>query len=165
MSAAPAMPCVLETARAVAAALPTGRPRAIEGLAFYRRHTAGLLHRYMRTSMEIGRVPSVLGHLTFRSRVSSYRLRTFEDRVIFIFDVEKCLKRLDPLSQQVVAHMALEDYTPMEAAALTGQSVRTVSRIYGEALDRLTRMFLEYELLYPYGEVSRAGLGNGGNGR
>lgn len=158
MSAALAMPCILQTARAVAdTGLPAVRPRAIEGLAFYRRHTAGLLHRYMRTSMEIGRVPCVLGNMMFRSRVSSYRLRTFEDRVIFIFDVEKCLKRLDPLSQQIVGHVALEDYTPMETAALTGQSVRSVSRIYGEALDRLTRLFLEYELLRPHEEKLSTG--------
>ena len=150
MSAAPSMPYAINILAGTAESeLPVGRPRAIEGLAFYRKHAAGLLRRYMRVSMEVGRTPCVLGTLVFRGRVSSYRMRSFEDRVIFIFDVEKCLKQLDRLSQRVVAHMALEDYTPLETAALTGESVRSVARIYGEALDRLTRLFLEYELLDP----------------
>jgi hypothetical protein len=45
--------------------------------------------------MEMGRTPSLLGNTIFRGRASSYRMRTFEDCIIFIFDVEKCLKRLD----------------------------------------------------------------------
>jgi hypothetical protein len=65
------------------------------GTAFYRRRTENLLRRYMRASMEMGRTPSLLGNTIFRGRASSYRMRTFEDCIIFIFDVEKCLKRLD----------------------------------------------------------------------
>jgi hypothetical protein len=150
MSAAQAIPWELKTTVAVAEpALPVARPKPIAGFAFYRKHAVGLLRRYLRASMEIGRTPCVLGTLVFRGRVSSYRMHSFEDRVIFIFDVEKCLKQLDRLSQQIVAHIALEDYTPLEAAALTGESVRSVARIYGQALDRLTRLFLEYELLDP----------------
>jgi hypothetical protein len=153
MSALLAIPCVVETiAAATESALPVARPKPIEGLAFYRKHTAGLLHRYLRISMEIGRAPCVLGNLVFRGRVSSYRIRTFEDHVIFILDIEKCLKQLDRLSQQVVAHIALEDYTNLETAALTGESVRSVARLYGEALDRLTRLFLRFGLLEPNAE-------------
>jgi len=166
MSAAPALPCVLTTATAVSrAALPTCRPRAIEGVAFYRNHTVGLLRRYFRVSMGIGRVPSVLGNMVFRSRVSSYRLRTFEDRVIFVLDIERCIRRLDRASQEVIAHMALEEFTPMEAAALTGQSVRSISRIYGESLDRLTWLFLENRLLTLHDDkLSRDSGKHGGNG-
>lgn len=153
MSALPAIPCLIETTTAAAeSALPVARPKPIEGLAFYRRHTAGLLHRYLRISMEIGRTPCVLGNMVFRGRVSSYRIRTFEDHIIFILDVEKCLKQLDDLSQQVVAHVALEDYTTLETAALTGESVRSVARLYSEALDRLTRLFLNLGLLQLDGE-------------
>jgi hypothetical protein len=150
MSAALALPVVLQTATAVAeTVLPTARPRALGGLAFYRRHTEALLRRYLATSMEIGRVPSLLGNVVFRGRVSSYRVRSFEDRIIFVFDVEKCLKRLDRTSQEAVMHIALEDYTAQETATIMTQGLRSVERVYGEALDRLTRQFLENGLLQP----------------
>lgn len=150
MSAALALPLVLETSRAVAEPeLPVGRPRPLGGLAFYRRHTEALLHRYLMTSMEIGRAPCVLGNVVFRGRISSYRVQSFEDQIIFVFDVEKCLKRLDRVSQEVVAHIALEDYSPQETAGLMIESLRSVARIYAEAIDRLTRLFLEVGLLDP----------------
>lgn len=150
MSAAPAMPFVLEEAQAVAeTATPVARPRPIESLAFYRKHTIALLRRYLRTSMEIGRAPCVLGNMVFRGRMSSYPLRSFEDQVIFVFDVEKGLKQLDGVSQQVVAHIALEEFSPLETATLMGDSERSIWRIYGQALDRLTRTFLAYSLLDP----------------
>ena len=150
MSAAPAMPYVIPEAQAVAAGeLPEYRPRPIDGFAFYRRHSAALLRRYLRASMELGRTPCLLGNMVFRGRVSSYRLTTFEDIVIFVLDVEKCLKRLDSSSQAIIAHVALEDYSVEEAAGITGDSHRSASRIYGEAMDRLTRLFLEFGLLDP----------------
>lgn len=159
MSALPALPCILADAAAVAATdLPIARPKPIDGLAFYRKHTVGLLRRYLQTSMEIGRSPCVLGNMVFRGRMSSYRLRSFEDGVIFIFDVEKCLKQLDPLSRKILTHIALEDYTAPEAARLTGESERSVQRIYGEALGRLTRIFLTYGVLEdPEEMLSRGG--------
>lgn len=150
MSAALAMPCVLNSAQAAAEQpLPVWRTRPIDGVAFYRRHTEALLRRYLATSMELGRTPCILGNMVFRGRVSSYRLRSFEDLVIFLFDVEKCLKQLSRVSREVVAHIALEDYSPTETASLMAESPRSVSRIYGEALDRLTRLFLEVHLLQP----------------
>jgi hypothetical protein len=148
MSAAVACPCVLPTAHAVASSsLPVGRPRPIEGLAFYRKHTIALLRRYLAISMELGRTPCVMGTIVFRGRVSSYRIRSFEDLVIFIFDVEKCLKRLDAQSQAAIAHIALEDFTYEEAAKITGCSARSMARNYGLALDRLTCFFLDCGLL------------------
>ncbi|HTX40767.1 MAG TPA: hypothetical protein VMD25_02975 [Acidobacteriaceae bacterium] len=153
MSAVLSIPVVLEEARAVAEeALPVARPRPIESLAFYRRHTIALLRRYLHTSMEIGRTPCLLGNLVFRGRMSSYPMRSFEDQVIFVFDVEKGLKQLDAVSQQVVAHIALEEFSPLETATLMGDSERSIWRIYGQALDRLTRIFLAYSLLEPIPE-------------
>lgn len=154
MSAAVACPCVLPTAHAVASSsLPVGRPRPIEGLAFYRKHTIALLRRYLAISMELGRTPCVMGTIVFRGRVSSYRIRSFEDLVIFIFDVEKCLKRLDARSQAAIAHIALEDFTYEEAAKITGDSRASITRIYGAAVDRLTRWFLDCGLLKPELEI------------
>lgn len=151
MSAALRFAGVLETA-AASGDLPAARPRPIEGLAFYRKHTVALLQRYLAISMELGRTPCLLGNLVFRGRVSSYRISSFEDLVIFIFDVEKCLKRLDTTAQKMIAHVALEDFTFDETAAITGCSPRSAARNYGLALDRLTRFFLESGLLRADGE-------------
>jgi hypothetical protein len=149
LSAAAALPWIIESSLAADAGLPLWRPRPLDGLAFYRKHCAGLLRRYMQASMEMGRTPCVLGKMVFRGRVSSYRLTSFEDMVIFILDIEKCLKHLDPVSQAVIAHVVLEDYSIVETAAIVGESERSVARIYGAALDRLTRLFLDHRLLDP----------------
>jgi hypothetical protein len=99
--------------------------------------------------MELGRTPSGLGRIVLRGQVSSYRLRTFEDGLIFILDVEKCIRQLDRVSRKLVTHVALEDYSLMQAVDLTGQSGRSVARIYGDAMDRLTGLFLRFGLLRP----------------
>lgn len=103
----------------------------------------------MKASMEMGRTPSLLGTTLFRGRASSYRLRTFEDCIIFIFDVEKCLKRLDSESQEMIARIALQEYSYEETAKLTGQSQRSVGRKYSLALDCLTDILLDYGVLNP----------------
>jgi predicted DNA-binding protein (UPF0251 family) len=118
-------------------------------LAFYRKYTEGMLRRYVRMAMEMGRVPSLMGKPMFRSRVTSYRVKSFEDVIIFVFDIEKCLMRLDEVSQVLIARVALQEYTQGEAAGLTGMSLRTVARKYAHALDRLTAIFLEFKLLEP----------------
>ena len=119
----------------------------ISSLAFYRRYTELLLRRYMQVSLRMGRVPSVLGNCMFRGRVSSYRVQSFEDAVIFVYDVERCMKQLCPEDRELIARVALQEYTQAEAAELTGLGLRTVVRRYGDALDTLTRMFLDKELL------------------
>lgn len=116
-------------------------------VAFYRKYTEGMLRRYMYRSMEIGRVPSLLGDFSFRGRSSNRKAYTFEDSVIFVYDVERCLARLNRLERELVGRIALQEYTLAETAALTGMSVRTVVRRYSEALDRLTQVFLRLELL------------------
>jgi hypothetical protein len=116
-------------------------------LAFYRRYTELLLRRYMQVSLRMGRVPSVLGNCMFRGKVSSYRVQSFEDAVIFVYDVEKCLKKLHAEDMELVARVALQEYTQAEAATLTGQSLRSVVRKYGEAVDTLTAIFLDMDLL------------------
>jgi hypothetical protein len=148
MIAAPAMPCLLAAAEA-AEDLPVFRAKPIDGLAFYRKHTLGLLRRYLRLSMELGRAPSVLGKIVLRGRVSSYRLRSFEDGLIFVLDVEKCIHQLDRLSRAIVVHVALEDYSVIEAATLMRESLRSATRIYNEGIDRLTAKFLQKGLLQP----------------
>ena len=116
-------------------------------LAFYRRYTELLLRRYMQVSLRMGRVPSALGNCVFRGRVSSRQVQSFEDAVIFVYDVERCMKQLNPEEKELIARIALQEYTQAEAAELTGQSLRTVVRKYGDAMDKLTGIFLEKELL------------------
>ena len=67
--------------------------------------------------------------------------------MIFVYDVERCLARLNRLERELVGRIALQEYTLAETAALTGMSVRTVVRRYSDALDRLTQVFLRLELL------------------
>jgi len=156
MSAATMLPVVWgEGAKkaAVAAVAVQQQPGTIAGerpaeeLAFYRKHTQSMLRRFMHMSMQMGRTPSMLGEEVFRGRVSSYRLRSFEDAVIFVFDIEKCLKQLDPVQQELIGRIALQEFTQGETAALMGMSLRSVVRKYGEAVDRLTAIFLRVKLL------------------
>ena len=57
--------------------------------AFYRKHTERLLRRYLYASMQVGRSPDLLGASVGRGWVSSRRVRTFEDALIFVLDVER----------------------------------------------------------------------------
>ncbi len=117
--------------------------------AFYRKYTEALLRRYLRFSMEKGKVPSRMGQPMFRGRVTAYRIRSFDDAVIFVVDVERCLKRLSDTERTMIDRIALQEYTLAETAAMHRMSTRTVVRRYGEALDRLTGIFLEMGVLEP----------------
>jgi len=77
-------------------------------MAFYRKYTEAMLRRYQTMSMEAGRVPSLLGRELFRGNVSSYTVHSFEDVVIYVHDVERCLARLDPGQQHLVRRIALQ---------------------------------------------------------
>src|SRR2546425_12524226 len=50
----------------------------------YRDRTMGLLRRYRRISIEVGRLPSLLGRELFRTKISSYHGARFEEAVIFV---------------------------------------------------------------------------------
>ena len=85
----------------------------------------------------------------FRSKVTSYRIRSFDDAVIFVHDVEGCLGRLTDVQRSLIERVALQEHTQGGAAALLGMSLRTLVRRYGEAVDALTILFLEAGLLEP----------------
>jgi len=116
-------------------------------LAFYRKYTEAMLRRYMRLSISVGRMPALLGHDAFRGKMSTYRVTSFEDSVIFVYDVEKCLKKLDGFSQELIRRISIQEYTQGEAAGLLHVSLRTVVRKYGEAVDMLTQIFMDRRLL------------------
>lgn len=144
---------VWAVAERMAAAPPVVEPEeqekpAVE-LAFYRKYTEAMLRRYLRISIQAGRVPSLLGRELFQGNVTSYRVHSFEDGVIFCFDVEKRLGRLTVMNQQLIKRMALQEYSQGEAAGMLGLSLRNCIRQYGYALDELTEMFLEAGMLEP----------------
>jgi hypothetical protein len=70
----------------------------------YRSRTAALLRRYARASVEVGRLPSLLGREFFRTRVTSYTMRNFEDVVIFVTDMEQAIEKLDAKRQETSGH-------------------------------------------------------------
>ncbi len=119
------------------------------GLVFYRQYTEALLRRFMKMSMQSGRVPSLLGRELFRGKVTSCKVQGFDDVVIFVHDVGRCLEQLDPGLRHLVRRIALEEYTQQETAAMLGIGLRTVARRYAEAIDKLTRLFIDRKMLDP----------------
>jgi DNA-directed RNA polymerase specialized sigma24 family protein len=67
--------------------------------------------------------------------------------VIFVHDVERCLKRLTPEEREMVKRIGLQEYTLTEAATMAGVSMRTAGRRYFGALDQLTHTFLRLGLM------------------
>jgi len=108
----------------------------------YRRRTVALLRRYARASVEVGRLPSLLGREFFRSRVTSYTMRNFEDVVIFVTDMEHAIKKLNALEKKLLAMYVLEEYTIPEVSRLLSCNQRMVERFVQDALDQLSRILL-----------------------
>jgi hypothetical protein len=126
-------------------------PEPDASLAFYRRHTESLLRRYLYASMQVGRAPALLADSVGRGWVSSRPVRSFEDAVIFVLDVESCLNKLGCLDRMILSRVVLQEYTQVEAAALLGMGVRTIAYKLPKALDRLTELLLNAGLLVlPY---------------
>jgi len=113
----------------------------------YRARTVTMLRRYMRYSIETGRVPSLLGREFFRTQVTSYTVVTFEDRVIFVHDMETCLNKLDEFSRQIIARNVLQEHDQAATARLLGCAERTVRNYIPIALDVLTEILLDVGLL------------------
>jgi hypothetical protein len=124
-----------------------GAPDVQGGVAFYRKYTEALLRRYLRLSMQTGRVPSLMSRDVFRGNVSHYQVRGFEDVVIFCHDVEQRLAKLNLHEQQLIKRIALQRYTRGETAGMLGICLRTCIIHYDKAVDRLTGLLLESGLL------------------
>jgi DNA-directed RNA polymerase specialized sigma24 family protein len=113
----------------------------------YRGCTVGLLRKYLRLSLETGRLPSIVGREFFRAKITYYRSVTFEDRVIFVRDVEKCIGRLEYWDQQLIARVVLQEYNHGQAAYLLHCTRKTIQRRVPEVLDLLSDDFLKCKLL------------------
>jgi hypothetical protein len=119
----------------------------VVSLGFYRKHTESLLRRYLYASMQVGRAPNILGDPIARGWCSSRPIRTFEDAIIFVLDVERCLNQLGSLDRVMLSRIVLQEYTQAETAILLGMGVRTISYKFPQALDRLTEKLLATGLL------------------
>lgn len=113
----------------------------------YRGRTVAMLRRYMRYAMETGRLPSLLGREFFRTQVTSYTMVTFEDRVIFVHDMETCLDRLDEFSRELIARHILQEHDRWATARLLHCNEKTVRRLTPLALDQLSEILLDMGLL------------------
>ena len=113
----------------------------------YRERTIALLRRYLRISIEVGRLPSLLGRELFRSKVTSYRMTSLEEGVIFVHDVERALEQLTEFGRQLIAVVLFQEYTQEEAAEVLCCTRRTVCPEFPEAVDCVSELFLEGGLL------------------
>jgi hypothetical protein len=113
----------------------------------YRARTVVMLRRYMKYSIETGRLPSLLGQEFFRAKVTTYSVVTFEDRVIFVHDMERCLERLDEFSRQLIARHILQEHDQMATARLLHCTERTVRRLIPVALDQFCEIMLKAGLI------------------
>jgi hypothetical protein len=113
----------------------------------YRGRTVGMLRRYMRYSIETGRLPSLLGREFFRSKVTSYTVVTFEDRVIFVHDMERCLEKLDDFGRELIARYILQEHDRWATARLLNCNEKTIRRLAPVVLDQLSDILLEVGLM------------------
>jgi hypothetical protein len=116
-------------------------------LAFYRKYAEAMLRRYVRLSMAVGRVPSLLGRELFRGHVSSYRMTNFEDVVVFCFDMEKLLGRMRAQDKELIKRIGMQEYPQGEVASMMRISLRNCVRNYNYAIDRLTELLLDAGML------------------
>jgi hypothetical protein len=122
-------------------------PPADPDLWLYRDRTIAIVRRYLRLAVEVGRLPALLGREFFRTRVTSYHTQTFEDTVIFVHDVERCLGGLNDAQMELIGMIVMQEHAHFEAARMMRCTRRTIVRSYGEVLDRLSEIFLDREIL------------------
>ena len=129
----------------------------------YRGRTVAMLRRYMRYSIETGRLPSMLGGEFFRAKVTTYTVVTFEDRVIFVHDMEKCLGRLDEFSRQLIARHILQDHDQEATGKLLHCTERTVRTYIPVVLDLFSQILVEVGLLQRVDSKSKKSCQGGKN--
>ena len=116
---------------------------------FYRKHCHRLLRRYLYYSVQTCKVGSSISDPIGRGWVSSRPIRTFEDAIVFVHDMERCMKALPSLDRDILTRVVIQEYTQPEAARLLGMSCRTLTYKLPAAMDRLTDLLFKAELLIP----------------
>jgi len=94
-----------------------------------------------------GKVAFDGGKGVFSSQGDFFRATTFEDRVIFVRDVEKSMERLEEFDKQLLGRIFLQEHSHEQAACLLNCSRSTLERRLLEALDLLSEDFLRVGLL------------------
>ena len=113
----------------------------------YRSSCVAMLRRYFQMSIEIGRLPAILGREIFRSRSDTIRKAWFEDAVIYVHDIDRCLAGLHHFDQEVIARVIFQDYSQDQAARLLGCTDRHLRYRLAVSLDVLAKVFLERRLM------------------
>jgi DNA-directed RNA polymerase specialized sigma24 family protein len=116
-------------------------------LCFARAHTHGLLRRFLYTAIQPCRIGSTLHAVRDHGWVSSRTITTFEDAMIFVHDMERCLDALPSLDRDILTRVVIQEHTHEDAAVLLGMSTRALSYKLPAAMDRLTAKLIEAELL------------------
>jgi hypothetical protein len=140
----------VETGMDIGAELATAGEHDWQGdpdIWLYRKKTTALLRRYMRWSLEAGRVPSLLGRELFRAKISAFKATTFEARVIFLHDIERCLERLQSFDRQLIVRVVLQEYDHEAAARILQCTRKTLERRLPELIDELSESLLKTDLL------------------
>jgi hypothetical protein len=117
---------------------------------YERMRTMAVLRRFFRTALLLGRMPSLLGREILRASCAAGQGRSawaFEDSVLYICDVGRCLRELEPLEQRLIAFCILEEHSEWEAARLFHRSRSDISRRLAHALDLLHETFCRIGLL------------------
>ena len=129
---------------------------ALVTFAFYRKHTERVLRHYLYASMLVGRTPSIMDNTMVRGWASSRPVHSFEDAVIFVLDVERCLAKLNALDRQLLSRVVLQEYTLEEMADDYRLSIRAIANRFTAAVDRLTQLLLEAGLLvFPRSSIQK----------
>lgn len=130
----------------------------------YRGRTVAMLRKYMQYSIETGRMPSLLGREFFRSKVTSYTVVTFEDRVIFVHDMETSLGKLDEFSRELIARHILQEHDQAETGRLLQCTERTVRRLTPLIIDQLSEILLDVGLMERVETIHENSCQGGKNG-
>src|SRR5512133_231567 len=67
-----------------------------------------------------------------------------------VHDMEQCLGKLDPLAKKLIARIVFEEFRHDEVAKELRITRRQVIRRMHQAVDRVTELLLEAELLEPF---------------
>ncbi len=113
----------------------------------FRSQTIAIVRHFFEISCQMGRIPSIMGREFFRARVSHHALPSFEEQVVFVHDIESCLRKLHPHHAQMIAMVGLYGFSKEEVAAVLRRCRDWVNENYLEALDALTQIFLDAGVL------------------
>jgi DNA-directed RNA polymerase specialized sigma24 family protein len=114
-----------------------------------RGHTRTMIRRYVLARYQAARIFSCLDASKFSGsgRASAQPIRTFEDALVFVIDMDRCMESLDPTDLELLKRTQIQEFTEAETACLMGMSTRTVSTKAQVALDRLTQRLIDSGLL------------------